>query len=93
MNNRDLSPSFSQVILSDLVTYHGRLAAGGDHEFDPRLAFARCIEALADVRLGTLLILEEAIALHEANQPEMSLAILKTAAEKYRDKCPEGVRQ
>lgn len=82
-------PVLSQAVLSDLVTWHSHLAAGGEAALDPRIVVARCIEALADVRLGALTILDAAIELHEEGEAAVALMLLKSAAERYRDICPE----
>jgi hypothetical protein len=84
-------PSLSAEIQSDLVLWHKRIAAGGDNEAcrDPlsfRLLVARCIHGLADVRLGTLTILETAAGYLETGRASEALDILNAAAKAYRDR-------
>ncbi|EJW11715.1 hypothetical protein A33M_2912 [Rhodovulum sp. PH10] len=85
-------PPLSATIMSDLVGYHARLAAGGDMPVDPRQAMARCVEALADSRHVALMLFEAAARAIERGHPNVALSILRSAANGYRDRMPDGER-
>jgi hypothetical protein len=89
MIEREVAATLSQEILSDALRWHEELAAGGNPSADRRVMAARCVEAIVDVRLGALHILETAIQLHEDGRPDLALMCLQSGAAAYRDKSPE----
>lgn len=86
------APLLSAEILSDLVLWHHRVAAGGHSDSAPenfRILIARCAAAVADVRLGALGILETATEYLESGRAGEALAVVKAGAKAYRD-LPDG---
>ncbi|MCQ0986493.1 hypothetical protein [Jiella marina] len=75
----------SATVMSDLLAYHAALEAGLDDEITPKQITARAIGAIADVRLGSLMILEAAIEFIDAGRPDYARMLLAQMAEKYRD--------
>lgn len=87
--DEELKPVLSQQVMSDLVRWHALAASGATRVVDPAIAFARCVAALADVRLGALHLFETAITMQDAGDDDDLRNLLRVAADRYRDICPE----